>query len=86
MENSFICPTCADANAGSGGETENAMPVNNTAVQYLSALTVLSPQEARKLSIDDKVVFLYLLQKPSQFPFVVILGAADGFLNPSIDV
>ena len=54
IENSFICPSCADANAGSGGETENAIPVNNTAVQYLSALTVLSPQEARKLSIDEE--------------------------------
>lgn len=46
MENSFICPSC--------GSTENAIPVSNAAVQYLSALTVLSPSEARKLSIDEE--------------------------------
>ena len=46
MENSFICPSC--------GSAENAIPVSNAAVQYLSALTVLSPSEARKLSIDEE--------------------------------
>ena len=46
MENSFICPSC--------GSAENAIPVTNTAVQYLSALTVLTPSEARKLSIDEE--------------------------------
>lgn len=46
MENSFICPSC--------GSAENAIPVSNAAVQYLSALSVLSPSEARKLSIDEE--------------------------------
>lgn len=53
IENGFICPACSESEASS--QTENSIPVRNEAVKYLSALTVLSPSEARKLSIDQEI-------------------------------
>ncbi len=50
MENSFICPFCAEHLSD-----ENMLGVKNTAVQYLSALTVLPPAEGRKLTIDEEI-------------------------------
>ena len=50
IDNSFICPDCTDIARG-----ENMLGVRNSAVQYLSALTVLPPAEARKLSIDEEI-------------------------------
>ncbi len=49
MENSFICPDCAKILPG-----ENMISIKNTAVQYLSALSVLTPADARKLTIDEE--------------------------------
>ena len=49
MENSFICPDCAAYARG-----ENMISVRNDAVQYLSALTVLSPSDARRLTINEE--------------------------------
>lgn len=53
MENSFICPACGES--GGSSQRENLINVHFNAVQYLSALTVLSPSDARKLSIDEEV-------------------------------
>jgi len=75
-ENSFFCPSCAGLNAVSGGETENAIPVKNLAVQYLSALTVLSPSEARKLSIDEETY-----SQIRQLVFFLIENSLDQKLN-----
>ena len=50
MENSFICPDCVNHI-----HDETMLSIKNTAVQYLSALTVLPPAEARKLSIDEEI-------------------------------
>ncbi len=50
MENSFICPDCAKLVHG-----ENMIEVKNAAVQYLSALSVLTPAEARKLTINEEI-------------------------------
>ena len=41
-ENNFICSDCG----------EGSFSINNSALQYLLALSVLSPAEARKLQID----------------------------------
>ena len=68
MENSFICPSCAGP--------ENAIPVKNTAVQYLSALTVLTPLEARKLSIDEETY-----GQIRQLVFFLIENSIDQKLN-----
>ena len=68
MENSFICPSC--------GSAENAIPVSNAAVQYLSALTVLSPSEARKLSIDEETYV-----QIRQLVFFLIENSIDQKLN-----
>lgn len=68
MENSFICPSCAGP--------ENAIPVKNTAVQYLSALTVLSPSDARKLSIDEETY-----GQIRQLVFFLIENSIDQKLN-----
>ncbi len=68
MENSFICPYCAGP--------ENAIPVKNTAVQYLSALTVLSPSNARKLSIDEETY-----GQIRQLVFFLIENSIDQKLN-----
>ena len=68
MENSFICPSCAGP--------ENAIPVKNTAVQYLSALTVLSPSDARKLSIDEEIY-----GQIRQLLFFLIENSIDQKLN-----
>lgn len=39
-----------------------------------------------KFCADDEVVFLNPFEEFSEFPFVVVLSAADGFFNPTIDV
>ena len=49
MENSFICPDCS-ASLPEG----NLVQIQNEAVKYLSALSVLAPAEARKLSLDEE--------------------------------
>ena len=71
MENSFICPDCA-ANAGG----ENMLSVKNTAVQYLSALTVLPPSEARRLTIDEEIY-----GQIRQLVFFLIENSIDQKLN-----
>ena len=49
MENSFICPECAGHS-----QEQNLIGVNHSSVQYLSALTVLPPSEARKLTVNEE--------------------------------
>ena len=71
MENSFICPDCADHLQG-----ENMLSVKNTAVQYLSALTVLTPSEARKLTIDEEIY-----GQIRQLVFFLIENSIDQKLN-----
>ena len=71
MENSFICPGCA-ANA----DGENMLSVKNTAVQYLSALTVLPPSEARRLTIDEEIY-----GQIRQLVFFLIENSIDQKLN-----
>ena len=71
MENSFICPDCAGHAQG-----ENMLSVRHTAVQYLSALTVLSPSEARKLSIDEEIY-----GQIRQLVFFLIENSIDQKLN-----
>ena len=43
-ENNFICSECGEGN----------FSLNNSALQYLAALSVLTPPEARKLQIDKE--------------------------------
>ena len=71
MENSFICPDCADHLQG-----ENMLSVKNTAIQYLSALTVLTPSEARKLTIDEEIY-----GQIRQLVFFLIENSIDQKLN-----
>ena len=71
MENSFICPDCADHLQG-----ENMLSLKNTAVQYLSALTVLTPSEARKLTIDEEIY-----GQIRQLVFFLIENSIDQKLN-----
>jgi hypothetical protein len=42
--------------------------------------------QAGQFRTDDKVVFLYFLKQIAEFAFVVILCAADGFLDPAMDL
>ena len=44
---------CAESETA--GKSENLISVKNEAVKYLSALTVLTPQEARRLSINKEI-------------------------------
>ena len=71
MENSFICPDCAGHLPG-----ENMLSVKNNAVKYLSALTVLSPSEARKLTIDEEIY-----GQIRQLVFFLIENSIDQKLN-----
>lgn len=71
MENSFICPDCANLAYG-----KNMLSVKNTAVQYLSALTVLSPAEARKITIDEEIY-----GQIRQLVFFLIENSIDQKLN-----
>lgn len=71
MENSFICPDCANH-----VHDENMLGIKNTAVQYLSALTVLSPSQARKLIIDKEVY-----GQIRQLIFFLIENSIDQKLN-----
>lgn len=74
MENSFICPECT-VSSGSG-HSENMISIQFNAVQYLSALTVLTPFEARKLSIDEETY-----GQIRQFVFFLIENSIDQKLN-----
>lgn len=76
IDNSFICSSCTETNADFGGETKYAIPVKNTVVQYLSALTVLSPSEARKLTIDEEDY-----SQIRQLVFFLIENSIDQKLN-----
>ena len=71
MENSFICPDCRDSAQG-----ENMIRVKSTAIQYLSALTVLPPAEARKLLIDKEIY-----GEIRQLVFFLIENSIDQKLN-----
>lgn len=71
MENSFICPDCGNYIRG-----ENMLSVKNTAVQYLSALSLLSPSEARKLTIDEEIY-----GQIRQLVFFLIENSIDQKLN-----
>lgn len=71
MENSFICPDC-----GLNASGENMLSISNDAVQYLSALTVLAPSEARKLTIDEDIY-----GQIRQFVFFLIENSIDQKLN-----
>ena len=74
MENSFICPDCVES--GGSSQSGNMIDVQFSAVQYLSALTVLSPSEARKLSIDQEVY-----GQIRQLIFFLIENSIDQKLN-----
>ena len=74
IENSFICPACIES--GGSSQRENIISVHFDAVQYLSALTVLSPSEARKLSIDEEVY-----GQIRQLVFFLIENSIDQKLN-----
>ena len=74
MENSFICPDCVES--GGSSQSGNMINVHFSAVQYLSALTVLSPSEARKLSIDQEVY-----GQIRQLVFFLIENSIDQKLN-----
>ncbi|MBP5519152.1 MAG: DNA repair protein RecO [Treponema sp.] len=71
MENCFICPNC-----GEHVSRENMISVKTTAVQYLSALSVLSPAEARKLSINEEIY-----GQIKQLVFFLIENSIDQKLN-----
>ncbi len=71
MENSFICPDCGLYIRG-----ENMLSVQNTALQYLSALSVLPPAEARKLIIDEEIY-----GQIRQLVFFLIENSIDQKLN-----
>ena len=73
-ENSFICPACVES--GGSSQRENIIGVNFSAIQYLSALTVLSPSDARKLSIDEEVY-----GQIRQLLFFLIENSIDQKLN-----
>ena len=74
MENSFICPGCVES--GGSSQSGNMINVHFSAVQYLSALSVLSPSEARKLSIDQEVY-----GQIHQLLFFLIENSIDQKLN-----
>ena len=74
FENSFICPACIES--GGSSQRENIISVHFDAVQYLSALTVLSPSDARKLSIDEEVY-----GQIRQLVFFLIENSIDQKLN-----
>ncbi len=71
MENSFICPDCAQHATG-----ENMVGVSFEALQYLSALSLLSPSEARKLTIDEDIY-----GQVRQLVFFLIENSIDQKLN-----
>ncbi len=74
MENSFICPACGES--GGSSQKENLISLHFSAVQYLSALTLLSPSDARKLSIDEEVY-----GQIRQLVFFLIENSIDQKLN-----
>ena len=71
MENSFICPECAGHS-----QEQNLIGVNHSSVQYLSALTVLPPSEARRLTIDEEIY-----GQIRQLVFFLIENSIDQKLN-----
>ena len=71
MENSFICPDC-----GINASGENMLSISNDAVKYLSALTVLTPSDARKLTIDEEIY-----GQVRQLVFFLIENSIDQKLN-----
>lgn len=74
MENSFICPACSES--GGSSQRENLIGLHFSALQYLSALTVLSPSDARKLSITEEVY-----GQIRQLLFFLIENSIDQKLN-----
>ena len=74
IENSFICPDCVES--GGSSQSENVISLHFSALQYLSALTLLSPSEARKLSIDQEVY-----GQIRQLVFFLIENSIDQKLN-----
>ena len=71
IENSFICPDCCQYVNG-----ENMLKVGFDAVKYLSALSVLTPSEARKLTIDEEIY-----GQVKQLVFFLIENSIDQKLN-----
>ena len=74
MENSFICPACSES--GGSSQRDNLINLHFSAVQYLSALTVLSPSDARKLSINEETY-----GQIRQLIFFLIENSIDQKLN-----
>ena len=74
MENSFICPDCTIAQEDA--QRGNMPGIHFNAVQYLSALTVLTPSEARKLIIDEETY-----GQIRQLVFFLIENSIDQKLN-----
>ena len=74
IENSFICPMCGENTSSS--DKEKMISIEHNAVQYLSALTLLSPAEARKLSIDEETY-----GQIRQLVFFLIENSIDQKLN-----
>ena len=50
IDNNFICHSCKLQDA----KNENFIQIKTTAVQYLTAISVLSPSEVRKLQVDKE--------------------------------
>ena len=74
VENSFICPSCSAS--GNSESSSNMLPIAGTAVQYLSALSVLTPSEARKIPVSEE-----LYSQIRQFLFFLIENNIDQKLN-----
>lgn len=67
--NNFICSEC-------GKFEERKIPINHQALSYLTALSVLSPSEVRKLSIDKNG-----FEQIKQIVFFIIQNNIDSKLN-----
>ena len=67
--NNFICSEC-------GKFEERKIPINHQALSYLTALSVLSPSEVRKLNIDKNG-----FEQIKQIVFFIIQNNIDSKLN-----
>lgn len=72
MENSFICHDCSSIAA----ENPAVIPISTEAVKYLSAVTVLTPSESRRLPLDKTCY-----EQIKQIVFFLIENSIDQKLN-----
>lgn len=74
IDNSFVCSDCI---SGFGNESSNlTINIKTSAVQYLAAVSVLSPSEARKLQIDKEA-----FDQMKQIIFFLIENSVEQKLN-----